>query len=71
MNAVYDYEVYRCYRKISSRKTCSGQTAYKTNVLNEAVETQVKLFLSRIQSIPQERLMQLASARNEETYKIA
>lgn len=70
-DAVYDYEVYRCYRKISSRKTCSGQTAYKANVLNEAVETQVKLFLSRIQSIPQERLMQLASARNEETYKIA
>ena len=31
----------------------------------------MKLFLSRIQSIPQERLMQLASVRNEETYKIA
>lgn len=24
--SVYDYETYRCYRKISSRKTCTGQS---------------------------------------------
>ena len=32
---------------------------------------QVKLFLSRIQSVPQEELLKLASARNEEANKIA
>ena len=69
--AVYDYETYRCYRKISSRRTCTGQSAYKAAVLNEAVEQQVKLFLSRIESVPREKLMELASARNEETYRIA
>lgn len=69
--SVYDYETYRCYRKISSQKTCTGQTAYKATVLNDAVERQVKLFLSKIESVPRERLMELASARNEETYRIA
>ena len=31
----------------------------------------MKLLLSKIQSVPRERLLELASARNEETYKIA
>lgn len=31
----------------------------------------MKLFLSKIESVPRERLLELASARNEETYKIA
>ncbi|MBR3017905.1 MAG: recombinase family protein [Clostridia bacterium] len=69
--SIYDYETYRCYRKISSKVTCDGQSAYKAKALNGAVEQQVKLFLSKIQSVPRERLVELASARNEETYKIA
>lgn len=69
--SVYDYETYRCYRKISSRRTCDGQSAYKATVLNEAVEQQVRFFLSKIESVPRERLMEIASARNEETYKLA
>ena len=69
--SVYDYETYRCYRKISSKRTCQGQTVYKAFALNEAVEQQVKMFLSKIESVPRERLMELASARNEETYKVA
>ena len=68
---MYDYETCRCYRKISSKRTCQGQTVYKTLALNEAVEQQVKRFLSKIESVPGERLMELASARNEETYKVA
>ena len=68
---IYDYETYRCYRKLSSRNTCDGQTAYKANALNDAVVTQVRLFLSKIQAVPQDQLMELASARNEETYQVA
>ena len=70
-DVVYDYETYRCYRKISSKGTCTGQSAYKAKVLNESVEKQVRLFLSRIQSVPREKLVELASARNEEAYTIA
>ena len=69
--SVYDYETYRCYRKISSSRTCDGQSSYKATALNEAVEQQVKLFLSKLKAVSKERLMELTSARNEETYKVA
>ena len=68
---IYDYETYRCYRKISSSRTCEGQRVYKATALNEAVENQVRLFLSKLEAVPKERLVELASARNEETYKVA
>ena len=68
---IYDYETYRCYRKISSSRTCEGQSVYKATALNEAVENQVRLFLSKLEAVPKERLVELASARNEETYKVA
>ena len=69
--AEHDYETYRCYRKISSRQACTGQSVYRAKMLNDAVEAQIKHFLSRIQSVPQEQLLEIASARNAETYKIA
>ena len=69
--SVYDYETYRCYRKISASRTCDGQSGYKATALNEAVEQQVRLFLSKLEAVPKERLVELASARNEETYKVA
>lgn len=59
------------YRKISSSRTCEGQSVYKATALNEAVENQVRLFLSKLEAVPKERLVELASARNEETYKVA
>ena len=40
-------------------------------MLNQAVEDQVRRFLSKLESVPRERLVQLASARNEETNKVA
>ena len=69
--SVYDYETYRCYRKISASRTCDGQSGYKATALNEALEQQVRLFLSKLEAVPKERLVELASARNEETYKVA
>ena len=65
--SVYDYETYRCYRKISASRTCDGQSGYKATALNEAVEQQVKLFLSKLEAVPKERLVELASARNKPT----
>ena len=59
------------YRKISASRTCDGQSSYKATALNEAVEQQVKLFLSKLEAVPKEQLVELASARNEETYKVA
>ena len=67
----YEYETYRCYRKISSKGSCAGQTAFRADILNDAVEEQVRLFLSRIGSIPREHLVTLAAARNEEACSVA
>lgn len=67
----YDYQTYRCYRKISSKGSCSGQNVYKADVINDAVEEQVRLFLSRLGSIPRDQLLALASARSEEACRVA
>jgi len=56
--------------EISSSRTCDGQSTYEATALNEAVENQVRLFLSKLEAVPKERLVELASARNEETYKV-
>ena len=68
---VYERDLYRCYRKISSRHTCAGQSTYDMQPINDAVEAQVRNFLSKLASKPREELLQMASARNTEMYKVA
>ena len=70
-NREYEYETYRCYRKISSRNTCYGQTGYKAQLLNEAVENQIRIFLNRLQAVPQVDLVKVAGARNMDACKVA
>ena len=67
----YEREEYRCYRKIASRDACAGQSTYQAGPLHKVVEEQVMQFLSRLQSIPREKLLSLAGARNEDTFKVA
>lgn len=68
---VYERDLYRCYRKISSQHTCAGQSTYDMQPINDAVEVQVRSFLSKLASKPREELLQMASARNTEMYKVA
>ena len=58
-------------RKISSRNSCAGQSAYDMQPINDAVEKEVRCFLGRLASKPREELIQMASVRNEEMYKVA
>lgn len=60
---VYDRNLYRCYRRISSPTTCSGPSGYEMDPINEAVEVAVKDFLRRISVIPREDLIALAGIR--------
>ena len=41
---IYERDLYRCYRKISSRNTCAGQSTYDMQPINDAVEIQVRSF---------------------------
>ena len=68
---VYERDLYRCYRKVSSRNTCNGQTTYKAEPIHRAVEGQVKAFLNHIAVEPRENLLALAAERSIETYRIA
>ena len=68
---VYERNLYRCYRKVSSKSACSGQSAYDMEPINAAVEKEVKKFLKRLASKPREALLEVASARNEKSYQAA
>ena len=68
---IYERNLYRCYRKVSSKKACSGQSAYDMEHINAAVEKEVKKFLKRLASKPREALLEVASARNEKSYQAA
>ena len=68
---VYERDMYRCYRKISSKFTCAGQTSYDMKLIDPAVEAEVRKFLVQLGDRPREELMEIASARNVETYQIA
>lgn len=68
---VYERDMYRCYRKISSKFTCAGQTSYDMKLIDPAVEAEVREFLVQLGDRPREELMEIASARNVEAYQIA
>ena len=68
---VYERDMYRCYRKISSKFTCAGQTSYDMKLIDPAVEAEVRKFLVQLGDRPREELMEIASARNVEAYQIA
>ena len=68
---LYERDLYRCYRKLSSKNTCKGYSSYDMKPINDAVEAEVKKFFSRLSSRPTEDLMNLASARNVDLYTTA
>ena len=60
---VYDRNLYRCYRKISSPMSCEGPSGYELQPINEAVETAVRDFLNRVSTVPKEQLLAMANKR--------
>lgn len=68
---VYDRDLYRCYRKLSSRKTCSGPSGYEMEPLNEAVESEVRQFFRNLGKIPADQLVERACSRNAEMLQVA
>ena len=67
----YERDLYRCYRKISSRKSCKGPTGYPAPVINEAVDADVRQFLARIHRMPEQKLVAVACGRNRAMYEVA
>ena len=67
----YDRDTYRCYRKLSSRKSCTGPSGYVMEPLNEAVENEVRQFFKNLGAIPADTLVERACSRNAEVLKVA
>ena len=68
---VYDRNLYRCYRKLSSRKTCGGPSGYEMDPMNEAVENEVRQFFKNLGTVPAEKLVERACSRNAEVLRVA
>ncbi len=67
----YERDLYRCYRKISSRNSCTGQSAYDMAPLNDAVEIQVRDYLEKLGKIPANELVEQACSRNADLLQVA
>lgn len=57
---VYEWECYRCYRKINARETCDGQSSYNAETINETVLYEVRRILNAIKSKPEAALLEKA-----------
>ena len=68
---VYDRNLYRCYRKISSPQSCDGPSGHEIQPVNDAVENAVREFLARIKAIPKERLLAIANTREASVAEVA
>lgn len=67
----YDRDVYRCYRKINAKKSCSGPSTYCCDKINEAVVSEVSGFFSRVLAQPKEEMIRTASQRKLSVLKAA
>lgn len=67
----YDRDTYRCYRKLSSRKSCTGPSGYAMEPLNDAVESEVRQFFKNLGSVPAKTLVKRACSRNAEVLQVA
>ena len=63
----YHWNVYRCYRKVNSRKSCEGQSTYNSDKVEEAVLGIVRSFFARVRRIPQDTQVKAAMRREEST----
>ena len=61
----YDWDVYRCYRKVNSRNSCSGQSTYRADRVEEAVVGVVREFFSRVKRLPEGKQLQAAMKREK------
>ncbi len=60
---LYESDVYRCYRKVSSRQSCQGPSSYAMEPLNEAVEKEIREFFTNLGCVPADQLVANACDR--------
>lgn len=64
-NRVYQWDVYRCYRKVNSKVSCTGQSTYRAEHVEKAVVDVVREFFSRVKRLPEGKQLQAAIKREQ------
>lgn len=59
----YERNVYRCYRKMNSRRTCQGQSTYAAELIEEKVLGVVRGYFENIRSRPSIQMLSAAGER--------
>ena len=67
----HEHEVYRCYRRLSHKKSCSGPPSYKAEMLNEAVDKAVRDLLTQLGDAGEEQLLKAATDRHADLNKVS
>lgn len=63
----YERDVYRCFRKMNARVTCTGQSTYNAERIEETVLGVVRSFFARISRVPEATQVKAAMRREEST----
>ena len=71
----HEKDLYRCYRRLSHKNSCSGAPSYDAELINAAVDKEVRDLLSRLENTGEELLLKSATDRhandNRAAYKQA
>ena len=67
----YERDCYRCYRKINARESCSGQSSYCADTINETVLYEIRRILSIIKQKPEATLLEKAKENHGDVYEVA
>lgn len=68
---LYERDCYRCYRKINARESCSGQSSYCADTINETVLYEIRRILSIIKQKPEAALLEKAKESHGDVYEVA
>ena len=68
---MYQWDVYRCYRKVNSKNSCSGQTTYRADQVEKAVVEVVREFFSRVKRLPEGKQLEAAMRREKAVHQKA
>ncbi|MBR1708556.1 MAG: hypothetical protein IJ719_06990, partial [Clostridia bacterium] len=61
----------RCSRKINARESCTGQTSYCAETINETVLYEIRRILSIIKQKPEAALLEKAKENHGDVYEVA
>ncbi len=67
----HETDLYRCYQRLSYRKSCGGSPSYDAEMINEAVEKEIRALLSQLECTGEDELLRKAVDGRTDLNKVA